>query len=111
METDFLSAQTLSQASSFARPAPGANGLAPAGDPRKAAEDFEAFFIGQFLEAMQSGLETPAPFGGGPGEASWRSFLNDAYAKSMVKAGGVGLADRLTSEIIALQAQETNQWP
>ena len=45
--------------------------------------------------------------GGGAGEATWRSFLNEQYAQAMVQAGGIGLADRLTSEIIALQAQET----
>ena len=108
METDLFVTQTLSQATSQVRPTPDARGVAGASDPRAAAEDFEAFFLTQILEQMQAGLETPEPFGGGPGEATWRSFLNESYAKAMVKNGGIGLADRLTSEIIALQAQETN---
>jgi len=76
-------------------------------DVEKTANDFEAFFLTQVLETLQSGIKTEAPFGGGPGEKAWKSFLNEAYADAMVRAGGIGLADRLKAEIIALQAQES----
>ncbi|QTC89165.1 rod-binding protein [Brevundimonas pondensis] len=72
---------------------------------RETAESFEASFLSQMLKPMFEGLQTDGPFGGGEGEATWRSFLIDAMAKQTVKAGGIGLADTVMSEMLKMQEQ------
>lgn len=72
---------------------------------RETAQAFEASFLSQMLKPMFEGLETDGPFGGGEGEATWRSFLIDAMAKQAVKAGGIGLADTVMSEMVKMQEQ------
>jgi Rod binding domain-containing protein len=72
----------------------------------KTAKDFEAAFIGQMLGQMFEGVETSAPFGGGPGEAAFKSFLTEAVAKQISAAGGLGLADDLTRQMLKLQGLE-----
>jgi Rod binding domain-containing protein len=94
------------QAALAARNASPARNLAGS-DPAKAAADFETFFLSQVLETIQSGPSLESAFGGGPGESAFKSFLSEAYAKAIQRAGGIGLADRLKADIIALQAQQT----
>lgn len=72
---------------------------------RRTAEAFEASFLSQMLKPMFEGLSTEAPFGGGEGEAVWRSFLIDAMAQQTVKAGGLGLADSVMAQMIRMQEQ------
>ncbi len=72
---------------------------------RKTAQDFEASFLSQMFKPMFEGLETDGPFGGGSAEETWRSFLLDAMARQTVKAGGVGLADTVMSEMLKMQEQ------
>ncbi|MBO6827762.1 MAG: rod-binding protein [Sneathiella sp.] len=83
----------------------GANGNNHANQAKaqKAAEEFEAFFLSQVLNSMSSGIETDPTFGGGESEKVFRSMLNDEYAKSMSRSGGVGIADAVYREILALQ--------
>lgn len=69
---------------------------------RATAEDFEAVFLAQMVEQMM-GDSTDSSFGGGPGEAAFKSMLNEEYAKVIAKAGGIGLADALAREMLALQ--------
>ena len=71
---------------------------------REAAQDFEASFLSRMLQPMFEGLSTEAPFGGGAGEETWRSFLVDAMARQMARAGGVGLSDVVQREMIAMQS-------
>jgi len=49
----------------------------------KAAEDFEAVFINEFMGAMFEGIKTDGPFGGGPGESIFRSLMIDQYSKAV----------------------------
>ena len=72
---------------------------------RETAEAFEASFLSQMLKPMFEGLQTDGPFGGGEGESTWRSFLIDAMAKQAVKAGGIGMADTVMSEMLKMQEQ------
>ena len=72
---------------------------------RKTAQDFEASFLSQMFKPMFEGLETDGAFGGGNAEETWRSFLLDAMAKQTVKAGGIGLADTVMSEMLKMQEQ------
>jgi Rod binding domain-containing protein len=82
-----------------AAPKPGAN----AGDARKAAENFEAFFLSQSLDSMFAGVESDSLFGGGSSENVYRSLLNQEYAKVAAKSGGVGIADAVQREILRMQ--------
>lgn len=72
-------------------------------DARRAAEDFEAFFLTQAMSNMFAGVETDPLFGGGPGESAYRSFLTQEYGKIVARAGGIGIADSVAREIIKLQ--------
>ncbi|SDM71390.1 rod-binding protein [Maricaulis salignorans] len=76
---------------------------------RAAAEDFESVFLAQMMEAMFAQVGEDNPFGGGPGENAFRGMLNEEYAKVMSQAGGLGLSDRLTSEILRYQEAADSQ--
>jgi Rod binding domain-containing protein len=69
----------------------------------KAAQDFEAVFINEFLGAMFEGIQTDGPFGGGPGEAIFRSLMLDQYSKTIASQGGFGLADAVKRQLLAVQ--------
>ena len=77
--------------------------LAGAADTEKAAKEFEAIFIGQFLEQMWAGIDTPEPFGGGHSETVFRSLLNQEIAQKIADRGGLGIADQIMRELIDLQ--------
>jgi Rod binding domain-containing protein len=73
-------------------------------DRKKAvAQEFEAVFLSNMLEEMFAGLEDEGPMGSGAGAGTWRSFLTDQYAKTIAAKGGVGLADHVHRQLIAMQ--------
>lgn len=74
-----------------------------AAQARKAAEEFEAFFIAQTMESMFAGIKTDGPFGGGHAEEMFRSMLSQEYGKTMVRGGGIGIADQVYREILKTQ--------
>jgi peptidoglycan hydrolase FlgJ len=88
------------------QPAAGAQSaaeLAKRGAIKQTAEKFEASFLSTMLQQMFEGVETPAPFGGGPGEGMFKSFLTEAMAKKMAANGGVGLAASVQREMLKMQ--------
>ena len=70
---------------------------------RKAAEEFESFFMTQMLEHMFEGIETDGYFGGGYGEGVYRSMMLQEYGRVLAKAGGIGIADMVNRELINMQ--------
>lgn len=72
----------------------------PQGPPRKpnnspawnAAQELEISFLSEMLKSAGFG-EARNSFGGGAGEDHFTSFLRQAQAREMVKAGGIGLAE------------------
>ena len=80
--------------------------LAKRADIKKTAQDFEASFLSIMLQEMFDEVEVSAPFGGGQGEQMFKSFLSDAMAKQMAKAGGIGLSDTVAKEMLKLQGLE-----
>ena len=59
----------------------------------KAAKDFEAMAIGEFLKPMFQTVDTAKTvFGGGDAERTWRPMLIDEIGKQMAASGGFGLA-------------------
>ena len=101
MMDGLLDAQ-LNAALSQARPN-GEPRVPAGGDARAVAEDFESFFLSQLLSAMFEGVGDENPFSGGPGERAFAGLLHEEYANVMARTGGLGLADRLTSEILRYQ--------
>ncbi|WP_020181367.1 rod-binding protein [Methylopila sp. M107] len=73
-----------------------------------AAQDFEAVFLTQMMERMFSGLSKEGPLGEGAGGGAYRSMLADQYGKSIAASGGIGLADQVRRELIALQQGENS---
>ncbi len=72
----------------------------------KTAHEFEAAFLSSMLSTLFQNVETPAPFGGGSAEGTYKSFLTDAFAKRVAQAGGVGLAPAVAREMLKLQGLE-----
>ena len=100
--TDF-SALAAPIAALAAQGTPNAAEMAKRADIQRTSKEFEATFLSSMMQNMFSGLTTSAPFGGGPGEDMWKSFMSDAMAKQMSKAGGVGLASSVAREMLKLQ--------
>lgn len=61
---------------------------------RDAAQKLEATFLAEMLKSAGLGDGADA-FGGGVGEDQFSSFLVQAQAEEMVKAGGIGLAQSI----------------
>ncbi len=70
---------------------------------REAAEQFEAVFLATVFDGLFQGVKTDGPFGGGQSEQMFRSLLNQEYAKSVAAQGGIGIADKVMSELQRLQ--------
>ena len=71
-----------------------------------AAREFEAVFLNTMLESMFTGLEEGGAWGNGTGSEAWRGMLVEEYSKTIAQSGGIGVADAVKRELIALQ--ETN---
>jgi Rod binding domain-containing protein len=70
---------------------------------RAAAQDFEAVFLNSMFQHMFTGVDGEGPFGGKGASGVWRSVLTDQYAKSIAKAGGIGIADQVYRSLMAQQ--------
>ena len=77
--------------------------LAKRGEIQQTAQKFETSFLSVMLQEMFEGTETSAPFGGGPGESMFKSFLTEAMAKKMSATGGIGLASSVQREMLKMQ--------
>lgn len=98
-----LPLQNATMITQFQAEAPKVGQPATKAQARKVAEDFEAFFLSQFIENMFAGVKTDSQFGGGQGEDIFRSVLTQEYGKVMARNGGIGIADSVYREIIKLQ--------
>ena len=71
---------------------------------RQQAEELEGVFLNMLTKEMFSGIKTDDEnFGGGFGEDTWRGMQSEQLANSMAQNGGIGLADQLMGEMLALQ--------
>jgi len=50
---------------------------------KKAAQDFEAVFLTQFMETLNSTVEKSEEFSGGKGEEMFKSMLSGEFAKNI----------------------------
>ena len=74
---------------------------APADKMRAQAQDFETVFVSSMLQHMFTGIGNDGPLGNGPGVGVWRSMLTEQFAKSLVKSGGLGIADQVYKSMLA----------
>jgi Rod binding domain-containing protein len=94
------------QSVSLLKPAAGLGAVAASAKPDKMAEvasQFESSFVAAMLEPMFESLSTSPPFGGGDGEAAFKSFMVDAIAKQTAKAGGLHLSAAIHREMLKMQ--------
>ena len=77
--------------------------LAKRGQIAQTAKDFEGSFLTVMLGQMMKDVKVSEPFGGGEGEEMFKSFMNEAMAKQVVKSGGVGIADDVAKDMLTLQ--------
>jgi peptidoglycan hydrolase FlgJ len=71
---------------------------------RAQAEDFETVFVSSMFQHMFTAIGNDGPLGNAPGVGAWRSMLTEQFARSFVKAGGLGLADKVYKSMLARQA-------
>ncbi|MEZ5839604.1 MAG: rod-binding protein [Hyphomicrobiales bacterium] len=84
----------------------GTNASAIGGDVEKAkaaAEEFESIFLSSMLQQAFPKPTADSPFNGGQAEETWRGFMIDEYGKSIAKSGGLGLAEHIQRELLAMQ--------
>ncbi|MCP5363758.1 MAG: rod-binding protein [Hyphomicrobiales bacterium] len=77
----------------------------------KVAKEFEAVFLAQMLQPMFAEMTASAPFGGGLAEDMWRSMQVEQFGKAIAEQGGIGLADAVAKEMLALQEKAEGQKP
>ncbi len=83
--------------------------LSPAGATqlqglRQQAEDLEGVFLGMLTKQMFSSIKTDSEsFGGGFGEETWRGMQAEQLATAMASNGGLGIADQIMGDLLALQ--------
>jgi len=70
---------------------------------RKQAEELEGVFLDTLMKEMFSSIDTKGDFGGGFAEETWRGMQAEQFAATMAESGGIGLADSLVADLLALQ--------
>lgn len=72
----------------------------------KAAQDFEAMALGQFLAPMFNTVDgSKGVLGGGEGEQAWRPMLTQEMARQVAAHGGLGLAVPVFNQMLRMQEQ------
>jgi Rod binding domain-containing protein len=70
----------------------------------KAAKDFEAMALGEFLKPMFETVDSKKNlFSGGDAEKTWKPMMVDEIAKKMAAAGGLGLAGPIHDAMLRMQ--------
>ena len=77
---------------------------------RKQAEEFEGVFLNTLTKEMFASLKTDeSAMGGGFGEETWRSMQSEQLAAVMAQNGGLGIAEQLLPDLLAMQEAANNQ--
>ena len=71
---------------------------------RQQAVELEGVFLNTLMKEMFSSVKTDtSEFGGGFAEETWRGMQAEQFANAMADAGGIGLAEALLPDLLALQ--------
>jgi len=77
---------------------------------RQQAEEFEGVFLNTLTKELFSSIKTDqAAMGGGFGEETWRSMQAEILADTMARNGGLGIAEQMLPDLLALQEAANNQ--
>ncbi|WP_108396471.1 rod-binding protein [Devosia submarina] len=77
---------------------------------RRQAEEFEGIFLNTLTKQMFSSIKTDeSAMGGGFGEQTWRSMQAEQLAATMSQNGGLGVAEQLLPDLLALQEAANTQ--
>ena len=71
------------------------------------AGEFESVFLNNMLEEMFAGVGEDDPFGNSEGAATWRSLQTEEFGRAISRAGGIGLAEHVERQLIALQESQS----
>ena len=66
---------------------------------KKVAQEFEAMFVGMMMKSMRETVGKDKLTGGGHGEETFRSLLDQEYAQAAARSGSVGLAQMIEKEL------------
>lgn len=84
--------------------APGAQAAAGKSQTRKTADDFESMFLESSLDRLTQSTGDEGPLGeNGTGGGVYKSMLSKEYAHSIVKSGGLGIANQVYAQMLKLQ--------
>ena len=76
---------------------------------RAQATQLEGMFLNTLVKEMFSGIKTDSKnFGGGFAEDTWRGMQAEQMSTSMAESGGIGLADQVMGDLVALQEAAQN---
>ena len=67
---------------------------------KKVAQEFESMFVAMMLKSMRETVGKDDLTGGGRGEETFRSLLDQEYATAAVRSGGIGLAKSIERELL-----------
>lgn len=77
---------------------------------RQQAEEFEGVFLNTLTKELFSSIKTDqSAMGGGFGEETWRSMQSEQLAATMAQNGGLGIAEQLLPDLLAMQEAVNNQ--
>ncbi|WP_323013220.1 rod-binding protein [Devosia sp.] len=77
---------------------------------RQQAEEFEGVFLNTLTKELFSSINTDKDaMGGGFGEETWRSMQAEILADTMARNGGLGIAEQMLPDLLALQEAANNQ--
>ncbi|WEK05537.1 MAG: rod-binding protein [Candidatus Devosia phytovorans] len=77
---------------------------------RSQAEELEGVFLNTLTKELFSSIKTDeSVMGGGFGEETWRSMQSEQIAANMAQNGGLGIAEQLLPDLLAMQEAANNQ--
>lgn len=77
---------------------------------RQQAEELEGVFLNTLMKEMFASIETDSDaFGGGFAEETWRGMQAEQFAAGLAEAGGIGLADAIVANLLAVQQAASAQ--
>ena len=77
---------------------------------RHQAEELEGVFLNTLTKELFSSIKTDeSVMGGGFGEETWRSMQSEQLAATMAQNGGLGIAEQLLPDLLAMQEAANNQ--
>ncbi|HHY51094.1 MAG TPA: flagellar biosynthesis protein FlgJ [Alphaproteobacteria bacterium] len=90
-------------ASAIAAPASGPS-PATVARLRQQATELEGVFLHTLMKEMFASIRTDeSAMGGGFAEQTWRGMQAEQFADAMARTGGIGLADAILGDLLALQ--------